>query len=524
MIAGEEAAIDAIAMLFTARTGVELRPNRRELVRSRLAPRLRKLRLDSFQDYRSYLERNIEREFPHVLGVLTTHKTEFFREVEQLDHLRDTWVRPALAARKPLRIWSAAVSTGEEIYSIAMLVAEELRAMGTEPGRYAPGVTLLGTDVDAVSVAKAANGVFAERALGGLSPQRLKSWFQRGSGPHAGYFRIHDAIHAMCRFERFNLLEDQQKEKFDAILCRNVFIYFTDPNIARATKGLLGALRPEGHLYVGLSEPFASPASSLVAVGQSIYLHRPSATRDAGSNLSMTSMPAKQESARSGNTRVLIVDDSRTVRLALRAALEKRGEFDVVAEAACPREARKALSAHKIDVVTLDINMPEESGIAYLESVNASPGGMTTHPPIVIISSMNPEDASVYLRCVELGAFAYIEKSTSLADGSFGMGLIETIRAAAGPSHQNGSSPKGVDGKSSARLAPLSPAVVSVAQDALPRTRTSRPLAKDAAIILVGSSTGGTVALSQLFADFPGVFPPVVVTQHIPAAFVPTLV
>ncbi|MCA2958917.1 MAG: response regulator [Silvanigrellales bacterium] len=528
VIAGEEAAVEAIATLFTARTGVELRPNRRELVRGRLAPRMRKLGLKSYQEYRKFLETNLERELPHVLGLLTTHKTEFFREAEQLEHRREAVVKPTLAARKPLRIWSAAASTGEEAYSIAMIVAEELIALGLDPRRYSPGITILGTDVDALSIAKAANGVFAERTLGGLTSQRLKAWFQSGSGPHVGYFRIHDALHAMCRFERFNLLEDQQNEKFDAVICRNVFIYFTEPNIARATKGLLGALRTEGHLYVGLSEPFASPVSSLVTVGQSIYRHRLAAEGEQGSKASKTSMPPQQEKARTGNTRVLIVDDSRTVRLALRSALEKRGQFEIVAEASCPREARKALAAHKVDVMTLDINMPEESGIAYLESVNASPGGMSAHPPVVIISSMNPEDASIYLRCVELGAFAYIEKTTNLADASLGLGLGETLKAAAGPTLRSRSirASGEVSGKSSTdalRSAP-GPQPVSESDLALPKTKAPHPLGTEAALMLVGSSTGGTVALAQLFADFPDAFPPVVVTQHIPAAFVPTLV
>ena len=538
MKAGEEAAVEAIATLFTARTGVEIRSNRFEIVKGRLAPRLRRLGISNYEDYSEYLSQNFQEEIVHVVAQLTTHRTEFFREIEQINHFVKEVVEPAIKARRSLRIWSAAASTGEEPYSLAMAIAESLTKQGVDPENYGPGFEIFATDIDAKSLAVARNGVYESRLLESSNPTALKKWLQKGSGDLSRYHRVRDSLHRKCSFKIHNLLTDDPPSKdFDAVFCRNVFIYFTKTNRERALQGLVKSLRPGGLLFLGCTEPLEKVPAHFESVFQSSYrLKSDSEAKGnkatvgstfSGAQASLSSADNFQAStsharARSGALiRVLIVDDSRTVRLALRQALERNGRFEVVADVEGTSAARKILASQQIDVMTLDINMPEESGLAYLEKENAS-GAMANHPPVVIVSSINPDDADVFFKSEQLGATAYIEKPANLSSKQVAFALAETLASAAGVSlHSEKPKLRSLPGGES----PLSETQQNQKTNAKPfQTTVSASLAKLSEAILIGSSTGGTVAIAEIFKTFPADFPPVVVAQHIPGAFISTLI
>lgn len=500
MLSTDDAATEAIAAVFTARTGVELRSNRHALVRSRLTPRLRKLGIATFREYKAFLERHLESEIVHVISLLTTHKTDFFRESGHFTHLLRQVVEKRIATRQPISIWSAASSSGEEAYSIAMVIAEALRAKGFTPAQYAPGVRVVGTDVDPQCVAKARNGVYPVHALRGMNATLRDRYFKIGDGDLAGFARAHDDIHGICSFSTQNLVKDQViGTAFDAVFCRNVFIYFSPETIRSVVERLSDATRESGFLYVGYSEALPSAPPSLAAAGNSVYQRVQPAP---ATPVTAKGHAANAESAAPpGKIKVLIIDDARTVRAALRSVIGAHDGFEIVADVDGTRAAADVLRTRKVDVVTLDINMPEESGIQYLERLTST-GEIAKHPPVVIISSVNPEESEIFFRCIELGACAYLEKPALMTREGDGLAILETLRGAAELGRQQ-----------------RNPAPVPAAK--APASLRSRPhgLVQAAECILLGASTGGTVAIAELLKKFPKDFPPVIVVQHLPGKF-----
>lgn len=189
--------------------------------------------------------------------------------------------------------------------------------------------------------------------------------------------------------------------------------------------------------------------------------------------------------------RVLVVDDSATIRKILRKVLSELHGFDVVGDVPNPIEADKFLAHHQVDVITLDINMPEMDGITYLETLKGK-----VHPPIVMISAINKDDATKTLRCFELGAVGYIEKPSSLADPNEAEHIRNMVKTAAQSQTRNPQSLKSVQSE--------------IHYEKNHRYRD---------LILIGASTGGTQAITAILELFPPDCPPVVIVQHIPAVF-----
>ena len=198
-----------------------------------------------------------------VTELLTTNESSFFRDGKPFEHLRA--LIPRLHAARPpgqrLRIWSAACSTGQEAYSIAILLAEMAAA---DPGLRTRPVEILGTDITAAVLERARAGVFTQfEVQRGLPIRTLMQRFTQ----EAGRWRIRPEIAAPCRFERFNLLDDLRPlGRFDVIFCRNVLIYFDVPTMARVLNAIAGMLAPDCVLYLGASETALGITTSLVAL------------------------------------------------------------------------------------------------------------------------------------------------------------------------------------------------------------------------------------------------------------------
>ncbi|EQD36091.1 MCP methyltransferase, CheR-type, partial [mine drainage metagenome] len=159
--------------LVKSLTGINLGEQKRELVYSRLSRRLRALQLRSFAEYRELLARD-EHELTELCNAITTNLTAFFREPHHFQYLSDEWLTPLAAAgsgTRRLRIWSAACSSGEEAYSIAMTVAETL----PDPAHW--DVRILATDLDSEMLARARLGIYAPERMHGVSPPRLQRFF-----------------------------------------------------------------------------------------------------------------------------------------------------------------------------------------------------------------------------------------------------------------------------------------------------------------------------------------------------------
>lgn len=263
MVDGEFAFTEAdfrkISAMVHGDAGIYLPEAKATLVYSRLAKRLRALGLTSFKDYCALVaggEGLDERQ--KMLAALTTNVTRFFREPHHFEHLRDKVLPPLLdAARRggKVRIWSAACSSGQEPFSIAMTI------LSLMPEAADRDVRILATDIDPNMVAEGRRGIYAAQLLDGVPPDLRKRWTTPAPGGEA---RMADEARALVTFNELNLIgEWPMKGRFDAIFCRNVAIYFEDDTQARLWSRFAPMINPDGALYIGHSERVQGPAVSL---------------------------------------------------------------------------------------------------------------------------------------------------------------------------------------------------------------------------------------------------------------------
>jgi chemotaxis protein methyltransferase CheR len=249
-----------IAAMVHGDAGIALPETKATLVYSRLAKRLRALGLASFQDYCELVAgADGVDERQRMLAALTTNVTRFFREPHHFDHLRDN-VLPALlaAARagRKVRLWSAACSSGQEPYSMAMTI------LSAAPDAASLNIRILATDIDPNMVADARNGFYAEGLMAGVSEEHRRRW-TAPAADRTGHVQVCDQARTLVTFNELNLIGDwPMKGRFDAIFCRNVAIYFDDDTQARLWSRFAPLLPVGGVLYIGHSERVAGPAAA----------------------------------------------------------------------------------------------------------------------------------------------------------------------------------------------------------------------------------------------------------------------
>lgn len=258
--------------------GIALGPAKRDLVYGRLARRLRARGLTSFGDYLRLVESGDSREQEAFVNALTTNLTSFFREPHHFpilaDHLK------GLGGRRPLSIWCCAASTGEEPYSIAMTVVEHFNT-------FTPPVRILATDIDTSVLDRAQQGIYRIDRLERLSREHQKRFFLRGEGKNAGLAKVKPELQKLVTFRRLNLLDTRwpMRERFDAIFCRNVMIYFDKETQYGILKKFVPLLHPEGLLFAGHSESFHHAADLFQVRGKTVYSVRGGALSAAESRL-----------------------------------------------------------------------------------------------------------------------------------------------------------------------------------------------------------------------------------------------
>jgi chemotaxis protein methyltransferase CheR len=258
-----------VRSLIYARAGISLHEGKQAMVYSRVSRRLRATGHKSFASYLQWLEQHEQHaEWQEFVNCLTTNLTAFFREDHHFHLLQQDL--PALARERrgaPLRIWCSASSTGEEPYSIAMTVVETLGANA--------GVQILASDIDTRVLAKASSGIYDIDAKG-LSPERLKAHFLRGTGAQDGLIRVKPAVARLLSFVPLNLMDERWSlgEPFDIVFCRNVMIYFDHPTQRQVLQRIHRVMNPNGLLYVGHSENFNDARDLFALRGKTVYQRR----------------------------------------------------------------------------------------------------------------------------------------------------------------------------------------------------------------------------------------------------------
>ena len=268
-----------IRELIHRRAGISLSDHKRDMVYSRLARRLRAVNIDTFREYLDQLEsQQNSAEWEAFTNALTTNLTAFFRESHHFPILADF----AKNRPQPFSVWCSAASTGEEPYSIAMTLMETL---GDSAARQC---SVIATDIDSQVLQKADAGVYSLDSVKALGSERLKRFFLKGTGAHAGFVRIRPELRAMVKFEKLNLTDAKYalNGQFDAIFCRNVMIYFDKPTQAQVLARFEPLVKSGGLLFAGHSENFTYVSQAFKLRGQTVY----SLSRD-------TNMPAGKAKA-----------------------------------------------------------------------------------------------------------------------------------------------------------------------------------------------------------------------------------
>jgi chemotaxis protein methyltransferase CheR len=261
-----------IRTLVYERSRISLGPDKRELVGARLAKRLRPLRMGSVGAYCRFLQSpEGEEEFVHLIDVISTHHTAFFRENEHFEFIRSA-ILPELLARfraerwSRLHAWSAACSSGEEPYSLAMVLAD---ALGRQPWPW----HIEATDISHRVVDQARAGIYPHHTIETVPPAHRQAFFQRGIGVQTGNFRVNAALRSRVEFRQLNLLGETApfSEPFHLILCRNVMIYFDRPTQEELVERLTRHLVPGGYLLVGHAESLTGIRHQLELVRPAVY-------------------------------------------------------------------------------------------------------------------------------------------------------------------------------------------------------------------------------------------------------------
>jgi chemotaxis protein methyltransferase CheR len=250
-------------------SGVSMNESKRELVRSRVSRRIRILGLESIEAYAELVSKDGGKaELAIMVDLLTTNKTSFFRESSHFDFLNDH-VFPGFAeGRRSLRIWSAGCSSGEEPYTLAMVILERW------PDADRRDIRILATDLSPTVLEEAKRGVYTEDALAGVSAPLRGKYLRRtrsASGEERA-FEFTPSVRKLVSFAQLNLMTNwPMKGPFDVILCRNVMIYFDRPTRTELIRRFSGLLSDGGHLLVGHSESLNGLGHDLAYVQPAVY-------------------------------------------------------------------------------------------------------------------------------------------------------------------------------------------------------------------------------------------------------------
>ncbi len=262
-----------LALLLREIAGINLpeTPKNRSLMASRLSSVLRDIGLDSYAEYAEFLRTSGSEAQQEFVSALTTNTTHFFREGQHYEILRKLVAelidKKVKARSRELRIWCAAASTGQEPYTIAMVLRECL----PDPAQW--DVKFISTDIDPVPLGYAARGVYTENEAASIPPALRQKYFKPVQEEHGPAFQAVDTLRRMIRFAPLNLVQDKYpfQHRFDIVFCRNVLIYFEAKTANEVVHRLGECLAPGGYLFLGHSESGAMKTPLLTGAAPAVY-------------------------------------------------------------------------------------------------------------------------------------------------------------------------------------------------------------------------------------------------------------
>ena len=259
--------------LIYSQLGIKMPPSKKLMLTSRLNKRLKALGYRSYKDYYDFImtESGTSCEFNRMIEAVTTNKTDFFRESAHFDLLMRT-ILPELKEgdsykkKGILKAWSAGCSTGEEAYTLAMVMSEFFSGRNRE-------FSIFATDISIKVLKTGMNAIYKEETIGPVSPEMRKKYLLRGTGDNTGMFRIVPELRSRITFKQLNLMDDVFKvdRDFDIIFCRNVIIYFDKPTQVKLFEKFYNHLNPGGYLFIGSSETLYGVSDRFKPAGPTVY-------------------------------------------------------------------------------------------------------------------------------------------------------------------------------------------------------------------------------------------------------------
>jgi chemotaxis protein methyltransferase CheR len=252
--------------------GIKLSPIKLVMVNSRLIKRLKKTGIHNFKDYLDFAlspEGRMTGEFECMIDELTTHKTDFFREPEHFSFLTSHILQEYKPEHySPFKIWSAGCSTGEEAYTMGMVLSEfQLNSPSFD-------FTIYATDISNASVMKGVRAIYNKDSINGVDKNLVRKYFLFSKDSTENKIRVSKMLREKVHFSILNLVDDYffQNNSLDVIFCRNTLIYFDDKSKREVVNKFIEKVKPGGYLFVGLSETISQYSTAIRQVSPSVYI------------------------------------------------------------------------------------------------------------------------------------------------------------------------------------------------------------------------------------------------------------
>jgi len=261
-----------VQLFMLENLGIKLSPIKIVMVNSRLIKRLKKTGITNFKDYLDYAlspEGRISGEFECMIDELTTHKTDFFREPEHFEFLSNQVLKQhKQESFHPFKIWSAGCSSGEEAYTMAM-VLNEFQLINPSFD-----YTIFATDVSNASVMKAVRAIYNKDSINNLDKNLVRKYFLISKDISENKIRVSKVLREKVHFSILNLVDDYffQNNSLDVVFCRNTLIYFDDSSKKAVINKLIDKVKIGGYLFVGLSETISQFSNAIRQVSPSVYI------------------------------------------------------------------------------------------------------------------------------------------------------------------------------------------------------------------------------------------------------------
>jgi chemotaxis protein methyltransferase CheR len=250
-------------------SGIKITDVKKTMLEARLQKRLRGLGLQSFSQYCFYLfsPEGIEDELSHMIDQVTTNKTDFFREPAHFNYLTSRALPELARSKKRAMIWSAGCSSGEEPYTLAMVITEYIN------GRQGLDFLILATDISTRVLEKAKHAIYEHEKIDTIPPVLQRKYLLRSKDREKDLYRVVPALRKHVQFRRLNFMNNDFgfREEVDIIFCRNVIIYFDKSTQERLLNKFCNCLSPDGYLFLGHSETLLGMDVPLVQVAPTVY-------------------------------------------------------------------------------------------------------------------------------------------------------------------------------------------------------------------------------------------------------------